>query len=227
MTDKKANFLLKPQAFAFLAILYLISILGGGYDYQWLPKILPILLLVGLALRSRPSVPALFTLGLIFSLCGDVLLAIHQGELFVFGLGAFLLAHVVYILALRPFDWSYLTSRFKQLIAYGLFAGLVFSLLATRLGELFVPVLVYMLVLLMMAMATLVSGKSNFYLMLGGASFVLSDSMIGIDKFYTPLPYANVLIMTTYYLAQYCLLKGMLKSTPQFDGVTAAASSES
>jgi uncharacterized membrane protein YhhN len=93
------------------------------------------------------------------------------------------------------------------LVAYGV---AMMSLLTPNLGELLVPVFVYMLVLLFMAAACMTSTKSNFYLILGGVAFTLSDSLIGLDKFYTDIPMAPLWIMITYYLAQYCLTKGFL-----------------
>ena len=43
------------------------------------------------------------------------------------------------------------------------------------------------------------------------STFALSDSLIAIDKFIQPLPYASVAIMVTYYLAQYMIVSGMIK----------------
>jgi uncharacterized membrane protein YhhN len=63
-------------------------------------------------------------------------------------------------------------------------------------------------ILLMMAIATLVSKRTNVWLVIGGLSFVLSDSLLGIDKFYFPIPHATLFIMVSYYFAQFSLVKG-------------------
>jgi uncharacterized membrane protein YhhN len=95
---------------------------------------------------------------------------------------------------------------------YGVYGIAMFSLIASGLGELFIPVLAYMSILLIMATMTLVSRRSNTWLILGGLSFVFSDSLIGIDKFYHPISYAPIMIMMSYYFAQYALLRGFIAS---------------
>ena len=49
---------------------------------------------------------------------------------------------------------------------------------------------------------------------LGAVLFVISDSIIGIDKFRAPVPSAKLAIMVTYYSAQYCLARSVNGSTP-------------
>ena len=64
-----------------------------------LVKPLPVLALLGWLHDAPPSdYRRWISLGLIFSLLGDVLLA-WPGDLFVFGLGAFLVAHLAYLKA--------------------------------------------------------------------------------------------------------------------------------
>ncbi len=43
-----------------------------------------------------------------------------------------------------------------------------------------------------------------------GALFVLSDSLIALNKFHSPVPYARELIMTTYYAGQGLIIWGKL-----------------
>ena len=211
--------------FGVFAIAYTTSSFYGPYSYSWLPKIVPMLILIGLAYISLGTSRKHFLFGLAFSTCGDVLLAVKQGELFVFGLGAFLIAHLFYIASLLPIEKTRLKSQAPTIALYLLFGLVVFGLLFNNLGALLLPVSVYMLVLLLMAFSTLISQRANVWLMLGGASFVLSDSLIGLNKFYQAIPASGVWIMATYYLAQYCLLMGMLKSDAknEIDGVTAVA----
>lgn len=45
--------------------------------------------------------------------------------------------------------------------------------------------------------------------MIGGLSFVMSDSLIGINKFYQTIVYADFMIMTSYNFAQYALVRGL------------------
>ena len=211
--------------FMSLALLFTGSQFFSYFPYSWLPKILPILVLIGWSVARKPQSlqQKSFILGLVFSICGDILLAIKNGELFVFGLGAFLIAHLFYIVSLMPLEASRVKPRLPALFAYVLLGIGVFSLFAPNLGPLLLPVSVYMLVLLLMACWTLLSRHSNYYLIVGGCAFVLSDSLIGLNKFYSPIPYSEVWIMASYYLAQFCLMTGMMRNKIIFDGKTAAA----
>jgi len=83
------------------------------------------------------------------------------------------------------------------------------------LNELFLPVLGYMSVLMLMGVFTLVSKKSNFWLIIGGISFIISDSIIAVDKFYEPIPYSHYFIMITYYFAQFSLVTGVFQKRNQ------------
>ena len=88
----------------------------------------------------------------------------------------------------------------------------MFTLFINGLAELFIPVLAYMVVLLLMALATVFSHRSNLWLVLGGISFVLSDSLIGFDKFNSAIVQNQLWVMATYYFAQFALVKGYLMS---------------
>lgn len=170
-------------------------------------KPLPVLALLGW-LRSAPGTPLRrwISLGLLCSLLGDVLLAWPQ-DLFVFGLAAFLCAHLAYLRAFtrdcrRP-AWIALFGAL--LIGASLFA----LLLRAGLGELLLPVLVYSLTIAAMLWRALARlgeaalARASVWLGATGALlFVLSDSLIGIDRFVTPLPAAPYLILLSYWLGQ-------------------------
>ncbi|UOB18030.1 lysoplasmalogenase [Abyssalbus ytuae] len=164
------------------------------------------------------NVKKLILLALIFSLMGDILLMLtYLGEsFFIFGLIAFLSAHLMYILAFS-------TERNRQLkpflpllilLAYG---GVIFLILMPTLNHLLIPVTVYILVILTMVLfAYLRKGKVNarsFFLVLSGALFfVLSDSLLAINKFKISLPLSGIWIMTTYAVAQLLIVLGIIKN---------------
>ncbi len=210
-----------------LSVVFCISTFYEPYPFAWLIKILPMLVLIITVLlhvivkSSLPKVANNLTtnqngktmkillLALIFSSGGDVLLAINSPSMFIFGLGSFLIAHLFYLLCFKPFVFQR-TGYIVGLLMLG--AGL-FSLMANNLNELFIPVLVYMLVLLGMCIGALMSTKSNKWLIIGGISFLISDSLIGLNKFYTNIPFSGLLIMSTYYFAQFCLVTGLINAT--------------
>ncbi len=138
---------------------------------------------------------------LVFSWLGDMLLMLPM-DLFVFGLGSFLLAHIFYI---RHFwgvwNRAQITFRPLYLLLVGLYLGLLLYLLFPTLGSLQVPVIVYGLVISTMLLLALHSGRSGYRW--GAALFVLSDSILAINKFHTPLPLSALWVMGTYGWAQY------------------------
>jgi uncharacterized membrane protein YhhN len=56
------------------------------------------------------------------------------------------------------------------------------------------------------------TNSKSFTLVFAGAiSFMLSDSLLAINKFMQPLPLAGLAIMFTYILAQYLIVEGVVR----------------
>lgn len=172
-----------------------------------LVKPMPVLALLGWLHDAPPSeYRRWISLGLIFSLVGDVLLA-WPGDLFVFGLGAFLLAHLAYLKAYlsdcrRP-------ALLSLALALGLGATLLGILISSGLGPLLVPVIVYGLAISAMLwralarLGTEVPERSAWLAAAGALAFVFSDSVIGINRFVAPFHAAPYLIIISYWLGQW------------------------
>lgn len=172
-----------------------------------LVKPMPVLALLGWLHDAPPSeYRRWISLGLIFSLVGDVLLA-WPGDLFVFGLGAFLLAHLTYLKAYlsdcrRP-------ALLSLALALGLGATLLGILISSGLGPLLVPVIVYGLAISAMLwralarLGTEVPERSAWLAAAGALAFVFSDSVIGINRFVAPFHAAPYLIIISYWLGQW------------------------
>jgi uncharacterized membrane protein YhhN len=187
--------------------------------------------------RFRQELSDYLMLGaLLFSLLGDVLL-MFEGELFfMLGLGAFLLAHLCYIglfsLSHHSFQERSVLRRKPWLlllfVAYG--AGLI-SLIWPGLGELYLPVVIYAVVICGMSLAALnrwkrVPEDSFAAVFLGSLLFMLSDSMIAVERFAAdilPIPLAHTWVMLTYMAAQFLIITGMLiqirRPRPQVAGM--------
>lgn len=144
-------------------------------------------------------------IALLLSWVGDILLMLPF-DLFVFGLASFLLAHVFYI---RHFwgVWDRTASPFQPLLLIGVLAylGGLMYLLFPVLGALQVPVIVYGIVISTMLLFALHSGRPGY--VLGAALFVLSDSLLAINKFHTVIPLSSLWVMATYGGAQFYLVK--------------------
>ena len=163
-----------------------------------------------------------FGLALAFSLAGDILLLL-PASFFLPGLGAFLLGHITYIVALNrrlpPANWA---SLILLLVGVGLVAriypkihaGLRAKPGSIRLGP---PVLAYSMVLTVMmlsAVLTLFRPEWNrpaaAITALGGILFFISDTLLAFDRFTTPVWHGRLLVMVTYHLAQMALVVGAL-----------------
>ncbi|MDY7064656.1 hypothetical protein PsexTeo8_10740 [Pseudomonas extremaustralis] len=172
-----------------------------------LVKPLPVLALLGWLHDAPPSdYRRWISLGLIFSLIGDVLLA-WPGDLFIFGLGAFLFAHLAYLKAY--FSDCRRLALLPLALALGAGAILLSILIAHGLGELLIPVVVYASVISAMlwrALARLgseVPKRSALLAAAGALSFVVSDMLIGINRFVVAFEAAPYLLIVTYWLGQW------------------------
>lgn len=166
-------------------------------------KPLPALLLaVWVARRRGDALGRLVAAGLLLSACGDLLLDLG---LFLPGLVAFLLAHVAYVGGFVSDEPRPALARALPFAAYGVGA---FALLRRGLGDMTVPVGVYVAVIctMMWRAAARVGGRPPAraaWLGLAGAlAFAASDSLIAFDRFHAPIPGARWPIMVLYWLGQ-------------------------
>jgi uncharacterized membrane protein YhhN len=162
-------------------------------------------------LRDRDNV--ILGMALVFSSLGDALLDLDPARLFIKGLLAFLVAHLIYILLfVRNWVWPLRPKRWQlALLAAVLIYSLLLSLwLAPSLGDLAGPVMFYVCVITVMAVSAILAGFSTPWVYLGVILFLISDSILAVNKFKAPAPLSGNLIWATYYLAQYGIAIGVL-----------------
>lgn len=164
-----------------------------------------VLILLG-ALMAPGDAPYrwLIVAGLLFSLAGDVFLMLPRDR-FREGLVSFAIAHLLYIAAFATgWDWSTVPPA-AWLVLLALWAGFSAVLLPGARG-LRLPVAVYGAVLLLMAGAALgradALGGAAWWAAAGAALFVISDAVIGLNKFVRPFRAAQAIILGTYFPAQ-------------------------
>lgn len=161
--------------------------------------------------------------GLAWSWWGDVaLLWPQQG--FLPGLVSFLLAHLCYLVAFRRGGTPWLAWS-AAAAACALVAGGVLSLLWPGVpAALRAPVVVYVLALASMAAQAagqwhVRRGTAQAGLALraavGGALFMLSDSLLATDRFAQPLPAASLWVLASYWLAQGLIAGSMAPPAPK------------
>ena len=158
----------------------------------------------------------LLCVALLLSWLGDIAL-MYQGETiyFMVGIGLFLLAQVTYIIVLSKSTTEKLTFDPIKVLPFIIYGIGLFKLLIPNAGDFQIPIFIYGIVIMVMAStARLREGKSeklSYRMALYGSMlFVISDSLIAINKFYIELPQAGFLIMITYISAQLLLVKGVL-----------------
>lgn len=172
------------------------------------PLLLPILILLYVTrLKSEKiQLSKLFLTGLVLSFFGDLFLLFKWG--FLPGLGSFLLAHVFYIISFRKKTQNTIWKFWP--IILGLFATALLVFLFPYLKEMKVPVIIYAVVISVMMYTALKTHNRN--LIVGALLFLISDTLLSISLFLQPLMIINLLVMITYVLAQWFLVRGMLSS---------------
>jgi uncharacterized membrane protein YhhN len=188
------------------------------------PLLLPLLIGYYVTSTSKEERSRTVLLALAFSWLGDVLLMFQpQGELFfIGGLLAFLVAHLYYIFAYRQFmseDTSKAllgVQRFRFSFPIILAGTGLITVLYSHLGSLKIPVIIYSLILVLMVVNALFrfgrTSLTSFAMVFFGATlFMISDSMIAINKFMLPISYSGFWVMLTYLVAQYLIIQGLIK----------------
>jgi uncharacterized membrane protein YhhN len=186
-----------------------------GMEMVFKPLIIPTLILL-YWIRS-PRRDRLYLGALFFSLLGDLFLLDKQG-MFLFGVAAFLITQLLYIVLVRKGSAGYARgSLLKASIPFLLYLLALMWLLGPGLGEFFYPVLVYGSVISVFGITALQnhlskrSGTSRI-LLAGALLFIASDSMIAINKFQAPHMIYPVAIMLTYVLAQYYIYQYVIST---------------
>lgn len=210
--------------FVLIGTVHLIAVTG---NLEWLVFVSKPLIMISLMIYYLTGVARrnmLFLTAIFFCWLGDVLLMFQQQQalFFLLGLAAFLAGHVLYVICYRKFRWPQGVNELlvTQKIRYAMpvviaGSGLV-AILFPNLGDLTVPVIVYAFVISLMTLQALfrfgfTTNASFVLVFIGAIFFMISDSLLAINKFMQPLPFAGLAIMLTYILAQYLIVEGVLR----------------
>lgn len=169
-------------------------------------KPVPVLCLAAwVATRGRGPAGRSLRLGLLLSALGDWLLE-YGPRYFLAGLLAFLAAHLAY---LTGFLLETRRPALARAVPFALWSVLGYFAMRPGLGSLALPVVVYLVaVSAMMWRAAAAVGRdgaarAHEWMGLGGAVlFGLSDTLIGLDRFRTPLEGARMPIILLYWAGQ-------------------------
>lgn len=225
---------MKKNGWLFLFTAVLITNLTGIFlsneTLQFISKPLIIITLIGYFIVAVKGAVSGFKkwilLALSFSWLGDVLLMFQQNDelFFLLGLSAFLLAHIFYIVFFhRVRIKEAIAGRRWLLLIVVVYYAVLISVISPYLGSMKLPVRVYGVVIsfmLMLAMHMLFLGnkRAGSLMMIGALLFVVSDSVLAINKFYQSFVYedsfreiAGVAVMLTYGLAQLFIVEGAIQ----------------
>jgi uncharacterized membrane protein YhhN len=205
-------------ALGITALLNWGAVLRDDYVVERITKPTFMLLLGGLAwslYTDSPPValphitPLLVALGL--SLVGDVLLLTATAVRFRFGLLAFLAAHVAYVWTLLTvpgpdgFPWLVLPAVLVVLYLHGRFGRHV----VRHAGRDRFAVFVYVLALATLLVVAAVKG--DWVVTVGCFLFLVSDTILGHDRFVHERRFAPLAVMVTYHAAQVLIVLGLLR----------------
>lgn len=202
-------------SFLGISLAHLFALAAGiSWTATWTkPLLLPVLAAGFYAFtRGRTRFSRYIFGGLLLSWLGDVLLMLVPvyGELFfILGLTAFLLAHVFYtsafIMEARGNGW--IRRSPWAVLPFLIYLIIINAWWWPDLGDMRIPVVLYSVVITVMGLSALnlrlrMQAGSYGMLMAGVILFLLSDSLIAVNKFKEAFSGASFLIMLTYILAQ-------------------------
>ena len=205
----------------FIADLAAIYLGEETFRYVTKPYLMPFLILyfIRKTYYIKTALKKFILLALIFSWLGDVLLMFQSKSenFFLAGLIAFLFAHIFYIVFFHIIRVrENIKSNWLLLLIVVIYYAALISFLSSYLGDMKLPVRIYGAIISFMFMLAMhmlfIKNKTAGRLMMAGAFlFVISDSVLAINKFYMAYEWAGILIMLTYGLAQLFIVHGAIK----------------
>ncbi|MEV0096377.1 lysoplasmalogenase [Streptomyces sp. NPDC050738] len=197
-------------AFGAAATVDLVSLLAGWHTGHLVAK--PLLMPLLAAYTHRRGGPPLLVAALLLGWGGDVLLLSGADAAFLAGMGCFAAGHVCYlVLSGRGSAARGRRAAYGIGVLYGVaLLGTVAALWGDLPADMRVPVAAYSLLLTAMAWR---SGRRGLCAGLGGALFLLSDTLIATGVADWPqLPRPDFWIMLTYLGAQTLLARAYRES---------------
>jgi len=191
---------------------YILSLPFKPYEFSYLLKAMPVLILGLLAFSGVGGLgkkeKVLFMLAMSGSAAGDIFLDFDRTLYLKHALASFLITQIAYFMLFIP---ERDMSSWRRWLTYPLaaMAGVLLYFFSQTAGSLFVPIVVYVIVLVAMAVAALLVAN-NPWINIGGVLFLVADALIGINRFIMPFEYSTNVIVTIYITSQLCIGWGLL-----------------
>ena len=210
----------KIALFVFLTVSFL-DIVGILFNIPVLIQIfkpLILLSLITLYALSVSKINKMYVLALICSFLGDVFL-MFEGELyFIIGLISFLLAHLLFInIVIKEIKKNTIKNIIIAAFPFVIVFSLLIFTLKNSLGEMLFPVIIYGLAIATFGTVSLINFREkksmkSIFMLFGAIIFMLSDSVLAINKFYVQVHVFEIIVMITYILAQYFIYRAMISN---------------
>jgi uncharacterized membrane protein YhhN len=232
-----------PAFTIFYAVIAIIAIVADSLDLKWTYYMSKPVLLLSLLILFRISIQksgykiftSLITGALIFSTAGDILMMFtsESDNFFLAGLVTFLIAHFFYTAA---FTYDIFQKRVKEqhwgqlalstlMVVY---SAEFYILNRFSFGPMWLPVMIYCIGISVMGISAIMRGRSHnssaYYRIVAGALlFIAADSFIALEKFVIHFDLSGVIILATYFTAQYFICIGCISVALQKAPVAAVA----
>lgn len=193
-----------------LIVITAILTVAGKYQtskklyYLFKPFTLILILVCAFEIHFYNSIYGIFIfIGLIFSLCGDIFLMFERTKFFLFGLVSFFITHLFYIIS---FIIRIDQIDFIVILPFMLYSAVYYKTIKHSLRKLKYPVIIYISAISVMGMLGVnqldPANIKTIYGLIGSISFIISDSFLGLNKFYKKSVHFEPVILSTYYFAQ-------------------------
>lgn len=162
-----------------------------------------------------------FGMGILFSLIGDVLL-LGLDRMFLYGLVAFLCAHIAYIIGFKDefakvSFWSVILVLMLGLSAVRVMRRIISSMRTKGQPRLVAPVILYSVVITLMLLAAMLTltdltwkAGASLLVSAGAFLFYISDLILAWNKFVTPIKNGRMLNIALYHAGQIMLVAGVV-----------------
>lgn len=195
-------------------ILYLLLLPFIQYPLTTIIKPIPIALLMRFTWQidfdKRIHILLLVALG--FSLIGDILLTLPTKISLHLGILSFMLTHCFYIVIfLRKIAFK--IQNLYSFLPVLIFVSISLFCLWPYLGDMRIPVIVYLLLLTSMVFCAFQVKQYSMVVRFGACLFLLSDFILALSLFVLPNnKLMAIVIMLLYYLAQIFLVLGITET---------------
>lgn len=162
-----------------------------------------------------------FTIGVVFSMAGDVFLMLPK-ERFIAGLLSFMLAHIAYLVGFTtlapPINAaSLLLALLVVIVGIQVYLRIAQGLEGAGKNKLKIPVLSYSAIISLMLLSALMTLVREDEQWLAGPAlaassgallFYLSDTLLAWNKFVAPISHGRLRVRITYHLGQALIVLG-------------------